>query len=103
MSYFPDSVLKKLNDVLKPDSIKRYGYWLKNVSPEYSQSKPATYYKDLPNDFKQKPDASILSAIIKLFKVEGHKNDDKPIKEYQKLINEIRGSNIIIDNIKTKR
>ena len=44
MSYFPDSVLKKLNNVLKPDSIKRYSYWLKDVSPEYSQSKLATFY-----------------------------------------------------------
>jgi integrase len=97
MSYFPDSVLKKLNNVLKPDSIKRYSYWLKDVSPEYSQSKLATFYKDLPNDFKRKPDAtSILSAIIKLLKVEGYNDNDKPIKEYQKLINEIRGSNIDI-------
>ena len=29
-------------------------------------------------------------------KVEGYKDDDKAIKEYQKLINEIRGNNIDI-------
>ena len=33
---------------------------------------------------------------MKLLKVEGYKDDDKTIKEYQKLINEIRGNNIDI-------
>ena len=51
MSYFPDSVYKSLSLLLKPDSVKKYGYWLKSIIPEFSQSKLATFYKNLPKDF----------------------------------------------------
>ena len=47
-SYFPESVHKKLNNVVKPETIKRYYFWLRNLIPEYSQSKLALFYKNLP-------------------------------------------------------
>jgi len=87
MFEFPSSLVAKLSETLKPQSILRYKAWLRKYvfgDQDYNVSTLVNFHKKIDDELKAKKDyTSILSAIIAVLKAE-----DKPTNIYEKLKSE---------------
>lgn len=91
--YFPEHIYKKLEDSVKPETVKRYYFWLRKVMPTYSSGQLQQLHRTKEEEIRKRPDAtSLLAAIIKLLKIEGVQEGDKIMNQTEKLLNDIRGS-----------
>lgn len=102
-TYFTKDIYDKLSTDMKETTVKRYYYWLKAVMPVYEKAELPQLYRKKEEEIRKRPDASsVLAAIIKLLKLEGYNEDDKPIVQTEKLLNDIRGSIDVIRQPKQK-